>query len=558
MDHPLRSALLCAALFPVAVWSQTTAAEQARAAFDKVDSSAVPALQDTMLCMQAHAALLPAVSPDQQYLVHYRRGYCALLGAVVSKDAAEFREASREFSLAIEKRAANAAPAHSGLLAGLGIAQARGSPGSIPPEALRNLEAAAQRSNCSDSALMQPEFCRDLIDVARLWLGWAALEAGRLSDAARWFSPVRAPAWNFWMAGRQAWAERRWRDSVALLERAAQAWKSVEKSAAPSTLELLGPSLEPGRADFEIGVSYYRLEDYRRAAAALDASLAVAPKNAYALFLRARSKDALGDSEAIADYQTAADLARTSGDKSWAAGQAYYYRGLLLYRARRFRDAEAAFTEAAVAELGEISRQDASGWRYLAGVAAGDCTRVPELLEAAARLTPPQFPAGEAESLAFDCQMKEARTLEQLLALEGRTERKVPPEKSRELRGRIAEAYAADGVSAEDRRDLSAAVDAYRKALDWDPASSKARFNLGAIYLEHKNYPQAEEQYRALVGAYPTDYEAQYWLAEAILAQPLTPARRTEACGLMKRSLAIGDEAKRTQFSKALEAVKCR
>ena len=117
---------------------------------------------------------------------------------------------------------------------------------------------------------------------------------------------------------------------------------------------------------------------------------------------------------------------------------------------------------------------------------------------------------------------------------------------------------AVQGVTAEDRKDTRAAVAAYRKALDWDPTSGKARFNLGAIYLETKNYRLAEEQYRALVRTDPADYEAQYWLAESILAQPLSPARKNEACELLKRSLSIGDAGKKAQFTKAIEYVKCR
>ena len=73
--------------------------------------------------------------------------------------------------------------------------------------------------------------------------------------------------------------------------------------------------------------------------------------------------------------------------------------------------------------------------------------------------------------------------------------------KIRLLHDKIANDYANQGVAAEDRKDPSAAVIAYRHAIEWNPSNAKARFNLGAIYIEDKRYNLAEGEYKALVQA---------------------------------------------------------
>ncbi len=112
-------------------------------------------------------------------------------------------------------------------------------------------------------------------------------------------------------------------------------------------------------------------------------------------------------------------------------------------------------------------------------------------------------------------------------------------------------------MAAEDRKDPYSAVISYRKAIEWNPNNAKARFNLGAIYIEDKRFDLAEAEYRALVEADASDYEAHYWLAQSILAQRPPPERLTEACGLLQRSLAIDDPERKAQFLKAVAAAKC-
>ncbi len=510
----------------------------------------MPALQDVMQCMQTHAALLPLVRTDQRYLVHYRRGYCALFGAVVTKDAADYQEAAREFTQAWEGWPARMQTVSSGLLALVGIARIGNGASAAPPEALRVLETAAAQAECSQTALMRASFCGELVETARVWLGYEAYRADRLADALRLFQAAPGSTWSVWAAGRQAWVERRWPQSVALMQSAIDAWTKANQNSSPGTLTLFGPKPDLGRCYYELATALFRMEEYKRALVALNEALERNPSNSFAVFLRARSKDALAESGAAADYLRSAKLADQTKDGSWAVGQAYYYRGLLLYREKRYTEAVQALELAPKNGLGELSRQTVTAWTSLAEVAGGDCEKAGELTDANQELKASGFPVAEAQAFVTECQLKRATTLEQLLAVERQIGPKLTPVQNRDLRRRIGARYAEQGLAAEDRKDVNAAVAAYQKAIEYDPASGKAHFNLGAIYLESRRFQLAEEEYRTLVQTNASDYEAQYWLAESILAQPLTPERKLEACELLKQSLATNDAEQKAQSMK--------
>src|SRR5207248_7877969 len=177
-------------------------------------------------------------------------------------------------------------------------------------------------------------------------------------------------------------------------------------------------------------------------------------------------------------------------------------------------------------------KPDVNAWKAMATVAGGGCRSSNEL-DAAIQRASDKFPKAQADALVFDCRLKQTTTLDQYMALAKLYEKRLDAAKLREVKTLIANAYAAQGVAAEDSKNPSSAVAAYRKAIEWDPANPKARFNLGAIYIEDKHYEQAEAEYRALVQADGNDYEAHYWLALAILAQHPEPWRVTEACGLL-------------------------
>jgi TolA-binding protein len=343
-----------------------------------------------------------------------------------------------------------------------------------------------------------------------------------------------------------------------LYEQTLQLWTAAERSRNPDVVTLLGPKLDVSAIHFQLALVEYSRQLYDAAIAQLDACLKDSPKNSYAIFLRARAKDALRlNGPAADDYGLAAQTARENNDSTWNVGQAHYYRGLLLFQNKDFMRAESEFANAQSARLGDIPPQDVTAWKLLAAVSGSNCKLGVDYLETAVDAATSQFPKATAQGILFDCRIKQAATLEQLLALEKLSNGRLDAGRLRDLRTRIANLYADQGIAAEDRKDPYAAVVAYRHAIEWDPVSSKARFNLGAIYIDDKRYNLAEAEYRALVEADANDFEAQYWLAESILAQRPAPERRVEACRLLQRSVAIADAEKKAQFEKALVAAKC-
>ena len=532
-------------------------AERARTAFDKVDSAPIPTAQDCMECVQAHAALLPLARADQRYLVYYRRGYCALMSGAAGRVAADFQEAAGDLEHARESWP-KGIPMSAGLLSLLGVARTGTAP-LAPPDPLQLFTAAVQDRSCSATALMNQSFCSDLVEVARLWLAVTASRAAKSPDAFRLFDTVSPSAWKTWALGRQAFTERRWREAASLLRQAVAEWRKAESNSSPRTVDLLGPRPDPIEAAYDWALAEFRAGNYPGTVAAAQASIDAGSKNSYTWFVRARAEDLQGQAaSAVENYATASRMATESHDTGWAVGQAQYYRGILLFRDGKYKDAAAAFAASSGAILGDVSRKDAAAWADLCALAAGDCSKAAQFEQTSAAQAASGFPVDQAQALWAGCRIQEAKTLAQLLDLERKAGRSLPAGRLKELKARIAEAYAAAGVAAEDRRDVVTAMTAYRNALDWNPSSTKARFNLGAIYLEQKNYAQAEAQYRALTEIDPADYEAQYWLAEAVLAQPRTAVRKQEACELLKRSLAIADPGKRAAFQKTLVSVKCQ
>ena len=168
----------------------------------------------------------------------------------------------------------------------------------------------------------------------------------------------------------------------------------------------------------------------------------------------------------------------------------------------------------------------------------------------------------EAAALVVDCRLKKASGLDDYLAIEKQYAGWLDSAKLRDLRNLIASAYADQGVAAEDRKDSEAAIAAYRRSIEWNPVNPKSRFNLGAIYIEDKRYDLAEAEYRALVDTDANDYEAQYWLAQSILAQRPAPERVADACGFLRRSRRgrrpAAAKCQKAQYNKALTAAKCQ
>src|SRR5690242_11704306 len=75
---------------------------QAESAFNRIEGSGTPQLRDATLCVQAQAALVPVTGPEDLSVVHFRKGYCRMAGATISRDPVEFTAAAGEFQRAIE------------------------------------------------------------------------------------------------------------------------------------------------------------------------------------------------------------------------------------------------------------------------------------------------------------------------------------------------------------------------------------------------------------------------------------------------------------------------
>jgi tetratricopeptide (TPR) repeat protein len=455
-----------------------------------------------------------------------------------------------------------ATPAPGGLKALAAIARLeQGRMADSYPDLGRELSALAAEPGCFDSPAMSKAFCTALIDTGRTWLGWLAYHKNDFAAAVSALEPLtHGPAgspWATWVQGRLAQQQNRIAEAVALYEKTLAAWTAVAASPNPDVVALLGPKLDTSAVHYQLGLADYTRQKYESAISHFDASLKARPRNSYAIFLRGRSKDALHlNVAAMNDYALATQTARGENDSTWNIAQAHYYRGLLLYQAKNYPGADGEFSLALAGRLGEIGRPDATAWKAMAAAAGGGCKSI-EQLETAAGAASSQFPKAAATAMVFDCRVKQASTLDQFLALAKAYENRMDKAKLGELKARIASVYADQGIAFEDQKDPYSAVAAYRKAVEWNPENTKARFNLGAIYIEDKRYELAEAEYRALVEADSSDFEAHYWLAASILAQHPAPERVAAACGLLQKALSINDPEKKAQFAKAVSAASC-
>src|SRR5215469_15355730 len=75
---------------------------KAQSDFDRVQLAATPPLRDAATCIQTQAALLTVALPEDVPMVHFRKGYCTLANATITRDPADFKNAAAEFDKAIE------------------------------------------------------------------------------------------------------------------------------------------------------------------------------------------------------------------------------------------------------------------------------------------------------------------------------------------------------------------------------------------------------------------------------------------------------------------------
>lgn len=346
----------------------------AQAAFDRVDSNTSPQLADASACVQTQAAMLSVALPAEESELHYRKGYCELAVAAVTRDPAVFTDAALELDRA-----------GSAMLAW--IARQAGHAGGPA--------AWSTPDNC-------PASCQPYVPTASLWLGWLALRQGDLDTAARQFSVLPQSGWAALVAGKKAFLEDHYTEAAARYGEALSLWKRAQAPARPPLALLLAPPANIPQLLTELGGAQLLSGDPQTAVATLDLAVKTAP-TPQTFFLRARAEELAGRSEpALADYNMASRAAFANAT-DLASGEAHLYRGILLYRRKDYRRAEEEFSSALNFEISPALRPDASAWRHLSAVASGSCGASRQYLERSLPSVSPYFPKAEAKAVAAAC-----------------------------------------------------------------------------------------------------------------------------------------------------------
>jgi tetratricopeptide (TPR) repeat protein len=403
--------LLAASLLPAADEQQLALELRAQSDFDRVQLAVAPSLAETGLCIQSQAALLAVAPIAEQPLVHYRKGYCSLVGNDFAAAAQEFDKATDAWRTASSHGKDLARPVPAPLLALSGIARLKaGGDEDALDVAEKNINAALANPSCT-SALMTAVSCEAELATAREWLGWLDVRRDNLTAAAREFGQTANTAWQHWVAGRQAFANRSFTQAAAAGRRAIEEWDQQRNLAAPSLNDRLRPQPDLGQALTDLGGAQLLAGETPAAIATLDRAVKTPPAEARAYYFRARAKELSGQQEAaIADYALASRTA-FAGTQDLASGEAHLYRGIAYYRRKQFQRAEDEFASALNFNVPAPLRPDAEAWRYLAAVATGSCQGSRESLASAMGRVSPYFPRTEAATAMAACPMSSMTAL---------------------------------------------------------------------------------------------------------------------------------------------------
>jgi tetratricopeptide (TPR) repeat protein len=369
----------------------------AQTAFDRVDRTVSPQLADASACVQAQAATLAVALPAEQPELHFRKGYCELAVAAVTRAAFRFSDAASDLDLAGANMMAWIARQ---------AGQAGGQPTWTTPDAC-------------------PSSCRPFLPTASLWLGWLDLRRGDLEGAAQHFSALPESGWPALAAGRKAFQAGLYAEAAARYGQVLDLWTRDQRLSDPPLALRLAPPADVAQLLADLGGAQLLSGDPRTAVATLDravqtasslapsaapylpSSAAPAPSPASSpartFFLRARAKELAGQAEpALADYNLASRAAFANA-ADLASGEAHLYRGILYYRRRDYARAEEEFASALNFEIAPALRPDASAWRHLSAVAQGFCGASREFLERSLPAVSPYFPKDEAREVAARC-----------------------------------------------------------------------------------------------------------------------------------------------------------
>jgi tetratricopeptide (TPR) repeat protein len=348
----------------------------AQAAFDKVHYARTPQLADASACVQTQAAALSVALPGEESQLHYRKGFCQLAVAAVTRTPAAFTDAAAE----LDRYGAS-------MLAW--IARRAGQIGDQPNWSLPD--------DC-------PESCAPLIPTAKLWLGWLALGAGNLDAATAQFAASPDSGWPAYARALKAFRAGQYREAAARYRETLEIWTRERLLANAPLAVRLAPPVDIPQLLTELGGAQILSDEPAAAISTLNRAIESSPPNARIYFLRARAKELSGQSEnALADYNLASRAAFADAT-NLASGEAHLYRGILFYRRKDYARAEEEFASALNFDISPTLRPDASAWRHLSAVAGGSCGVSRQYLELSLPAVSPYFPKAEAQALAAGCQ----------------------------------------------------------------------------------------------------------------------------------------------------------
>jgi tetratricopeptide (TPR) repeat protein len=388
---------------------------RAQTEFDRVILSAAPSLNDTTACIQSQASLAPVAPPEDQPVVHFRKGYCTLASAGITGDPAAWRDAAAEFDRAIEawpiraailsRRRQPAEPVSSGVRALAQIARLEAND-VAPDAAAPELGTAIDAHDCP-GGVMAPQLCEQVLGIARQWQGWAAIRGGDLETAARDFAGT--PGWTPWTAGRQAFRRGQYAEAAADDQKAIADWNAARRQDPRPTLDRIAPPADMSAAYTELGGAQLLSGNHAAAISSLTQAAKESSANARALYLRARAQEIAGRGDAAqSDYSLASRIAFAHAT-DLASGEAHLYRGILLYRRKQYTAAEDEFSSALNFEIAAPLRADAAAWRRLAAVVSGACEASRTALGQALPAVSPYFPKDEARAAMAACAPAPAR-----------------------------------------------------------------------------------------------------------------------------------------------------
>jgi tetratricopeptide (TPR) repeat protein len=392
---------------------QLSLALQAQADFDRVEAAAVPQARDTAACIQSQASALPVAAPEERALILFRKGYCALAGAAIGKDSAQFEDAAASFEQSLAAWPARAVVASrqkapplevpSGLRVFAAVSRIEQNAALGPFDAQEaQLAAAVDRPVC-ESVVMTRDSCQAAIQLGDSWLGWIALQRGDTSAAARWFSGARFAGWPEWVEGQEAFRAGDYRKAAARYGGAVDAWRKAERDQALPVVQRLSPQPDMATVPADLGEAQLLAGDAQAAIENIDAAVKADPSRARAIYLRARAKEAAGQADAaLADYNLASRTAFAAG-AGQSSGEAHLYQGILLYQRKDWPRAEDEFAAALNFDIPAAMKTDAAAWRHLAAVASGSCGASRGYLERSLGAVSPDFPKDDARSALAAC-----------------------------------------------------------------------------------------------------------------------------------------------------------